>query len=62
MIILGKCEGGLVSREFDAIYVELDAVLEPALTLVNGQTKNRVGLSGKNRAESKITFNRKIGL
>ena len=47
--IMGKCEGGLVSREFDAIYVELDAVLELALTLVNGQTKNRVGLSGENR-------------
>ena len=46
---MGICEGGLVSREFDAIYVDLDAMLEPALTLVNGQTKNRVGLSGENR-------------
>ena len=35
-IILGKCGSGLVSREFDAIYVDLDAMLEPALTLVNG--------------------------
>ena len=46
---MGKCGSGLVSREFDAIYVDLDAMLEPALTLVNGQTKNRVGLSGENR-------------
>ena len=34
--IMGICGGGLVSREFDAIYVDLDAVPEPALTLVNG--------------------------
>lgn len=39
--IMGKYEGGLVSREFDAIYVDLDAVLEPALTLVNGLVLTR---------------------
>lgn len=30
---MGKCGRGLVSREFDAIYVDLDAVLEPAVHL-----------------------------
>ena len=43
---MGKCGCGLVSREFDAIYVELDAVLEPALTLVNGQTLARARYMG----------------
>ena len=38
---MGKCGSGLVSREFDAIYVDLDAMLEPALTLVNGRTLAR---------------------
>ena len=39
--IMGKCEGGLVSREFDAIYRRASPSLEPALTLVNGRALAR---------------------
>ena len=38
---MGICGGSPLSREFDAIYVDLDAVLEPALTLVNGRVLAR---------------------
>ena len=44
---MGKCGGGLVSREFDAIYVDLNAVLEPAVPLLNDPAKNRVGFREK---------------
>ena len=47
---MGKCRGGLVSREFDAIYRRASPSLEPALTLVNGRmlARSRYVGFGKN--------------
>lgn len=47
---MGICRLRPLSIEFYAIYVELDAVLEPALTLVNGLvlTRSRYVIFGKN--------------